>query len=511
MRRGIRLTSLLLVVVCLSLAALTTWQIWFSRERALHDLNVSNLNLVQALDNYTEGVIRQCELTLLDLVERLQHDGRNPTQLARLEKVLHEQIKVLGPSRSIIIYDAQGNRLLSSSGTLNPSAPNGADRAFFIHHRDDPSDAIFIGPTIKSRISGEWVFTVSRRLQNAEGQFDGVVAVTLGVEQFLHLFGRFDVGKQGAVSLSTSDGMLLFRHPFREQDIGLNWSDSPILKLLERTGEINIEQASRIDGVERLYAARRNERLPLITVVARGRDEALASWRRDAKLFTTLILILVVSVAIIGSRLLVDIRRRSRAERQLRNAREELLDANSRLEILASQDALTGLANRRSFDQTLEVEIRRAQRRGSPLSLLMMDIDLFKRYNDHYGHVAGDACLRAVAEQLKQCVRRPGDLAARYGGEEMVVILPNTDPEGAQAVAEAFMQNLAQANLSHQASPFERVTASVGLASVVPGQAHGPTSSETLLGAADQALYNAKAKGRNRIESAPAERDKTTG
>lgn len=513
MRRGIRLTSLLLVVICLSLAALTTWQIWFSRERALHELNASNLNLAQALDNYTAGVIRQSELVLLDLVERLQQDGRDPRQLARLGSMLREQSKVLGPSRSIIIYDVQGNRLLSSNGTLNPSAPNGADRAFFIHHRDDPSDAIFIGPAIKSRVSGEWVFTVSRRLQNAEGQFDGVVAVTLGVEHFLHLYGRLDVGKQGAVSLSTSDGTLLFRYPFREQDVGLKWSDSPILKLAQQAGEGTIEQTSRIDGVERLYAVRCNERLPLLTVVARGRDEALAAWRRDAELFATLILILVVSVAIIGSRLLIDIRRRSRAERQLRSAREELLDANSRLEVLASQDALTGLANRRSFDQTLEVEIRRAQRRGSPLSLLLMDIDLFKRYNDHYGHVAGDACLRAVAEQLKQCVRRPGDLAARYGGEEMAVILPNTDLEGAQAVADAFMQNLAQANLAHQASPFERITASIGLTSLVPGQAQGATT-ETLIGAADKALYNAKAKGRNRIENASApgieERDKTT-
>lgn len=514
MRRGIRLTSLLLVVICLSLAALTTWQVWFSRERTLHELNVSNLNLAQALDNYSEGVIRQSELVLLELVERLQQDGRSPAQLARLENVLHEQIKVLGPSRTIIIYDAQGNRLLSSSGTLNPSTPNGADRAFFIHHRGDPSDALFIGPTIKSRLSGEWVFTVSRRLQNAEGQFDGVVAVTLGVEQFLRLFGRLDVGTQGSVSLSTSDNKLLFRYPFREQDVGLNWSDSPILQQLRISGEGVIESSSRIDGVKRLYAARRNERLPLITVVARGRDEALASWRRDAELFATLILILVVGVAIIGSRLLIDIRRRSRAERQLRSAREELLDANSRLEVLASQDALTGLANRRSFDQTLEVEIRRAQRRSSPLSLLLMDIDLFKRYNDRYGHVAGDACLRAVAEQLKQCVRRPGDLAARYGGEEMAVILPNTDPQGAQAVAETFMHNLAQANLSHQASPFERVTASIGLASLVPGQAHGSTT-ESLIGAADKALYDAKAKGRNRIENASApdaeERDKTTG
>ncbi len=501
MKRGIRLTSILLVFICLSLALLTAWQIWFSRERALHELNVANLNLAQALDNYSEGVIRQSELVLLDLAERLEHEGKGPAHLARLQALVQEQSRTLRLASAIIIYDAQGNRLLVSRGDLN-SSPNAADRAFFIHHRDTPSAETFIGPTIKSRLTGEWVFTVSRRLNDDAGNFSGVVAITLGVEHFLHLFGSLDLGRQGAMSLSTSDGILLFRQPFREQDVGMDWSNSPILQMLREHNPGTAEQTSRIDGVERLYAFRRNTNLPLITVVALGRDEALAAWRRDAELFATLILILLLAVSIIGQRLIVDIRRRARAERQLLNAREELLDANARLEILASQDALTGLANRRSFDQALEVEIRRAQRRGSSLSLMLLDIDLFKRYNDHYGHLAGDECLRTVAEVLKQCVRRPGDLAARYGGEELVVILPNTAREGAEAVARAFMDALEQRNLPHQDSPFARLTTSVGVASLTPDAQDAARLALKLIEAADQALYRAKADGRNRLESA---------
>ncbi|QNH08174.1 GGDEF domain-containing protein [Pseudomonas sp. B11D7D] len=503
MKRGIRLTSILLVFICLSLALLTAWQVWFSRERALHELNVANLNLVQALDNYAEGVIRQSELVLIELSDRLQNDLATQ-QPERLEALLQKQSEVLGLANAIVIYDQLGNRQLSSP--LPPEQGlNAADRAFFIHHRDDPSTDTFIGPTIKSRITGDWVFTVSRRLNDGQGRFAGVVAVTLGVERFLSFFGSLDLGEHGSMSLSTGDAKLLFRQPFREQDVGMDWSESPILQRLHDHREGTIVQTSRIDGVERVYAFRRNDRLPLITIVALGREDALEPWRHNAQLFASLILLLLVAVGIIGQRLIVDIRRRTRAERQLLSAKEELLDANARLEVLASQDGLTGLANRRSFDQTLEVEIRRAQRRGSSLSLLLLDIDLFKRYNDRYGHVAGDDCLRAVAALLKQCVRRPGDLAARYGGEELAVILPNTTGEGAAAVAQAFMQALEQRHLRHEASPFARVTVSAGVANLTPDQRDSSVLALALIEAADQALYRAKSNGRNCMKSTEVE------
>lgn len=504
MKRGIRLASLLLIVTCLSLAALTAWQVWIARERGLYELNVDNLNLVQALDTYSEGVIKQCELVLLHLVERLESDGLGPQQLERLKGLLDQQQQVLSLLNAILVYDAQGRRLLQSSGDPRPGQ-GVADRAFFIHHRDDPSPEIFIGPTIKSRINGVWVFTVSRRINGPDGSFAGVAAVTLGVEQFLRLFGRLDVGEQGAVSLSRSNGQLLFRQPFREQDVGVDWSSSPILTHLSEVDEGTTTLTSLLDGVERIFAFRRNDRLPLVTIVAVGRDEALSAWRREAELFAAVILALVLAVGVIGQRLILDIRRRAYAEQQLLVARQELLEANGRLEVLASQDQLTGLANRRCFDQTLEVEVRRALRRGTPLSLILLDIDLFKHYNDRYGHVAGDACLRAIAEVLKQSVRRPGDLPARYGGEEMVVILPNTDIEGARAVAEGFLELLERQGLEHQASPLGRVSASIGVAGLA-GLANGGDSDEekalALIAAADEALYRAKANGRNRLEIA---------
>jgi len=167
------------------------------------------------------------------------------------------------------------------------------------------------------------------------------------------------------------------------------------------------------------------------------------------------------------------------------------------LRALSLRDGLTGISNRRCFDETLEKEWRRELRQTEPLSLILLDIDFFKRYNDHYGHQAGDTCLKTVAECLAASVQRAGDLVARYGGEEFVVLLPETSLKNAEQVAEHIRQQVLQLAVPHQASDAAQiVTISLGVAGLVPspGQA-----SQQLLLMADQALYAAKAGGRNRV------------
>jgi diguanylate cyclase (GGDEF)-like protein len=178
--------------------------------------------------------------------------------------------------------------------------------------------------------------------------------------------------------------------------------------------------------------------------------------------------------------------------------REKLLDANLELERLATQDSLTGLANRRRFDEVLQLEVRRAARDGTVLSLLLIDLDHFKGFNDRYGHVAGDECLKAVSRQLELSAKRSGDLAARYGGEELAIILPNTALEGAMRVAEELLKCIRGLGIAHESSQFGHVTVSIGAASM-QGR-HGLASPLDLVEAADQALYRAKAAGRNRAE-----------
>jgi diguanylate cyclase (GGDEF)-like protein/PAS domain S-box-containing protein len=196
-----------------------------------------------------------------------------------------------------------------------------------------------------------------------------------------------------------------------------------------------------------------------------------------------------------------DITDRKRAETMLAEANEALEAANRILGTLAQQDGLTGLMNRRRFDEVLEEEFRRARRHQWPLSVLMMDADCFKAYNDRYGHLAGDECLRRISRTIEDVLRRPGDRVARYGGEEFVVLLPSTDERAARIMAERMRKAVAALGIEHLGSEYRMVTVSVGMASLIPFGDDHPT---LLIGAADRALYRAKAAGRNRVTaSAP--------
>lgn len=175
---------------------------------------------------------------------------------------------------------------------------------------------------------------------------------------------------------------------------------------------------------------------------------------------------------------------------------KELKEANRELQRLATLDGLTGVANRRRFDQYLDDEWWRMFREELPLSLILCDIDFFKKYNDTYGHQAGDACLRRVADALRFCAKRSVDLVARYGGEEFAIILPNTTTSGASQVAEEIRSVVNSLHIAHAASPVsEHVTISLGVASMFPKADTSPT---ILITEADVALYQAKASGRNR-------------
>lgn len=175
---------------------------------------------------------------------------------------------------------------------------------------------------------------------------------------------------------------------------------------------------------------------------------------------------------------------------------EELERLNRQLETLSVTDGLTGIANRRCFDQTLEIEWARASRTGVPLALALLDVDWFKRYNDHYGHLAGDACLRAVAAVLADTARRTGDLVARYGGEEFAFIAPAADGPTALAMGIRICEALRARALPHELSRFHCLTVSIGVATLVPAIGQ---SRDALLKAADQALYRAKKQGRNTV------------
>jgi diguanylate cyclase (GGDEF)-like protein len=185
-----------------------------------------------------------------------------------------------------------------------------------------------------------------------------------------------------------------------------------------------------------------------------------------------------------------EIKERQRVERAL-------LALNQQLQVFALLDGLTGVANRRKFDEYLNLEWQRLVRENLPLSMLLCDVDFFKNYNDTYGHLSGDYCLQQIAQTIQSVVKRPTDLLARYGGEEFAVILPNTDSQGAVCVAEKIRQEVYKLKIPHAQSRIDIfVTISIGVTTILPNQEVLPS---TLIEIVDKALYTAKAQGRNRI------------
>jgi two-component system chemotaxis family response regulator WspR len=190
---------------------------------------------------------------------------------------------------------------------------------------------------------------------------------------------------------------------------------------------------------------------------------------------------------------------RDEAFQALEESRTKLAEANRTLQKLSALDGLTGIANRRSFDETISKEWHRAMRNSKPLGLIMIDIDFFKLYNDHYGHQGGDDCLKNVASGLESAIHRDSDFLARYGGEEFSVVLPDTELDGAVKVAETMRESIHSMEIPHAKSKVsDFVSISVGVSSFVPLQATEP---EILIAAADQALYKAKEDGRNIVKS----------
>ena len=253
-----------------------------------------------------------------------------------------------------------------------------------------------------------------------------------------------------------------------------------------------------------------------------GRRREINALRRDGSEFP---IELALSAANIGNRriftgIICDISRRRLVEAELlqyrfhlermvvdrtaalENAQAALKGANTRLKQLIRVDELTGIGNRRAFDERLAIEWRRHKRNGNPLSVVICDVDLFKLYNDHYGHPAGDVCLRRIAKVFGQCFQRATEFAARYGGEEFAAILSNTDLPAASRRAEVLRQRVHELAFEHDGlGPGKFVTVSVGVASRAPDRYE---HSMKLVEAADAALYHAKKSGRDCVKVASA-------
>ena len=335
----------------------------------------------------------------------------------------------------------------------------------------------------------QWFVTTKLPIKDAEDRIVGLVGVDRDVTRFRQLeaelreshklFSRAISEMSDGVAMFDRNGLLVFCNERYQMSFPLTShvrvagaSMRSILLEVIRTGEqAGTPVANRDSWVEDVVASLRT-----------GGEE-------EVKLFDGRWLHIRTRPGTDGSALVV-----VSDATTMKNAETALLGLTEQLQTLATTDSLTGLANRRAFDQVLPAEVARTARHSQKLALLMIDVDKFKSFNDIYGHPAGDNCLREVGKSLAKVIRRPGDFAARYGGEEFVLLLPDTDEDGAYFIAEAFRNTLKSKALKHQGSPKGIVTASVGIA-----MADSLNDPVDLLLRADQALYAAKSAGRDRV------------
>jgi diguanylate cyclase (GGDEF)-like protein len=479
---------LFIVTVCLCLCGLLYLQLEQSRRHDLSQAQIASSNLTRAMAQQAEDTFMKADLVLTSLVDWIQVDGFGPPLRQRLQKTFARRVQTLEQLHGILLFDRNGQWIVTSFENLRRGG-GVADREYFKFHQQNSSTLAHIGPAIRSRENGEWIIPISKRINDKNGEFQGVLLAGIKMSYFDQFFKSFSIDDNGSMFLGLTDGTLLARRPFEESQIGTSLAKGEIFQnLLPQATSGNAMFTSAVDGVVRLYGYRQLEAYPLVVSAASSKDSILARWYDTAFRSSIIVALVMLGVGLFGWVFIRQVRLGERVEADLRKAQEAL-------ELIATHDSLTGLANRRLFERALEIEFGRGARQCSPLSLIMLDIDYFKCYNDTYGHVVGDHCLAEVARAVKGNCHRKADLAVRYGGEEFAVLLPDTDIHGAMTIAEQIRRSVMDKNISHTGSPTGYVTVSLGCYSFVPS---GRDSVEVFIQRADAALYQAKHSGRNR-------------
>ena len=493
------LASLAFFSMCVLLLGMTVWIVWSSREVRLREARATTETMARTLASQAYMELEIADVMLENIVDQIRREGNTDGTGARLQAHLEQLSRNIVEIRGVFIFDGQGDWLAASSGAREDG--NNADRDYFTYHKTHAQRSSHIGVPVRSKSDGRWILPVSRRVESADGAFAGVVLVTLGLDSFERTYDSLNLGKAGTAFFALDDGTLIYRRPFQSEVIGMDISSGALLRTYRAQGPAGTAMmTAKVDGVERLYSYRHLERFPVIVAAGLSKEDIFAEWRRLSTQIVLASLAAGAALLLLFRKVMRQIAVRDRIVASLRLATTELRHANADLAARASQDGLTGLANRRCFDETLADELHRAQRGGHEVSLIMMDVDFFKKFNDQYGHVAGDGCLQAVAGAVARSVGRSEDLAARYGGEEFAVIMPGTGTAGALQVAEAIRMAVLALQIPHAASATGVVTISLGAATLQPAQERHADGSE-LIRQADALLYLSKNSGRNRVST----------
>jgi len=472
--------NLLAGAIALSILAISAFSLWTDRQNVRRQAEQSSRNLLTTLSREINDHIGSLDPILLRIAEDIADKSLLEVPPQVRHRVLFDRVRTSTYVDSALVVNEDGNAAADAASIL-PRRFNASDRDYFTIHRENSDAGFYLSRPIASRLrNGDPSMAVSRRLSHPDGRFAGVVVSGISLSRIGTLFSDLDLGPRGSITLFRDDGIVLTRQPHVEGQIGQDLGATPNVRrfLRERSG--SFEGTAAFDQVHRLYVFGRVDGLPLVLAVSKSMDDLLGAWRQKAIAQGGITLLICSGLVALMLLLRRELRRRTGAEAKLAR--------------LASTDDLTGLPNRRAFREAYERERRHAIRSKSWLSVLYVDADFFKQYNDLYGHGRGDDLLRAIAGTLAAQLQRPRDMAARYGGEEFTVLLPETDPAGAERIAEDIRKAIMLLGVEHRQSLYGIVTVSIGAASKQPSLG---TVSTLLLEAADAALYQAKEAGRN--------------
>lgn len=485
----ILLAKIFVASVCFILMILVLWNVWWTRQEQLKEASVVTFNMSRVLAQHAEDTFKEANSVMISLMEILDHDGKDPAALIRLERLMAVQVRELSQISGLVIADRNGDWIVNSAQLPNAGRTS-KNRTYFAFHQSHESLRTYInGPTTNGETS-DLILTVSRRINLPDGSFGGVMVATIDLKYFTAFYNNFNVGKDGTMMLVMDNGGVLIRHP-PANGIGLQGAGTAPDYTTQTYFDSGQIQPAKITSIHHLVD------FPIFVAVALSADEALADWKTAAIYHVFGLLALTSLVTVFGMKLTNEIRLRIEAEKKGNEEKLHIESLNRMLSELAMRDELTGLANRRCFNEEILKELRRTVRKHEPFSLIMLDVDHFKSYNDTYGHLAGDECLRKIAAAIRSMESRQGDLVARYGGEEIVIMLPNCDRENAIKIAEEILQKIRLLKIPHATNPLGIVTVSAGVG--VLESVEQSDSPNKIIAKADKALYLAKSDGRNCI------------
>ena len=461
--------------------------LWNLRQDAGRQAEITSRSLIQVLGRDIARNIALYDLSLQAVV-----DGLRQPQVMQLAPKIRQMV-LFGNTTpapgfgTTVVVDKKGDLLFSSRPL--PTASNCAACESFRYFSTHDDAGLHISPPMASSYTGRQVVVLSRRLNNPDGSFAGVVSGAILLDYFRNLFAAVGADHAGVVTLYGADGTIFMREPYKATDIGVNVAGTASYgKMLETRNGSFVGPAMIGTGSRHFVVASVGD-LPLSLSIAVPLEEIYAGWLWKALILGAVVLGLSAVTIVLTTLFRRELEERKRAER-------EMAAVNVELERLATTDALTGLCNRRRFDEVLDREWRRATRVGQPLSLVLLDADWFKGFNDVYGHQRGDEALKLIARAIETSIDSATAIGCRVGGEEFAVLLPDTSLAAAEGVANRIRQLVAVWKLPHRASVHGVLTVSGGVAATpVPGM----EGSRGLFAEADAALYAAKQAGRDQV------------